>query len=251
MSKFTRMPQFIKDAYLTHCFPAAQPFGQAPAIIAGGAIRDVLNGVRVKDIDIFVSAENRHLYEGSIEFWQKLGRGPSKLFDRHYNALPWVPGSKKQTTIPHSATVGGSSIHLNGLSGTILFGAPPLVMSSTNNPSSSYQDNRKIVEVYEMAATGRDSQYPLNLIFTECDPVEYVTKYFDFGLCKTWYDGTFVHMHGDYTTDVNNKTITMVLPEPHVIACYGDMQTGIEAMQGHADRLQYKYPTHKIIMPSV
>lgn len=253
MSKFTRMPQYIKDAYRKNCMDANH--GGKNAIIAGGAIRDTLNGVWVKDIDIFVDARCASAYESVIGEWTLTGRGGSKLFDRYGDALLWQPSSTKTApsmSIPYGATQGAASVYMNNMNGMITFSAPGAVTIATMQQGDpGYLNNKRIVEVYEKYDTIDGITYPLNLIFTECPPVEYVTKYFDFGLCKTWYDGEFVHMHGDYTNDVNNKTITMVLPDEHIIACYGSVAEGVARMQDHVDRLRAKYPSHKVVMPSV
>lgn len=252
MSQFTRMPQFVKDAYQKYCHSANRG-GASSAIIAGGAVRDTLNGTWVKDIDIFVDAKYAHEFSQDINSWDKVGRGASKLFDSYGHSIPWAPKSHKPVvsmSIPYGATQGSTSVYMNNMNGTITFSSANVVATAKNS-SEDYLNNKRVVEVYEREDTLGGIRFPYNLIFTECSPVEYVTKYFDFGICKTWYDGTYVHMHGDYTNDVNNKTITMVLPDEHIIACYGSVAAGISAMESHAHRLQVKYPTHKVVMPSV
>ena len=253
MSKFTRMPQYIKDAYKKHCF-AANRGGATNAIIAGGAIRDTLNGVWVKDIDIFVDASCAARFEGIIDEWSMVGSRASKLFDRYGDAMLWQPTTPKSApsmSIPYGATQGSTSVYMNNKNGMITFSSLIANAATDIGEKDDYMNNNRVVEVYERYDTVDGITYPLNLIFTECPPVEYVTKYFDFGICKAWYDGTYVQMHGDYTNDVNNKTITMVLPEEHVIACYGSLAKGISSMQEHAERLRYKYPSHSVVMPSV
>lgn len=252
MSQFTRMPQYIKDAYQKYCHPANR-WNNSSAIIAGGAIRDTLNGAWVKDIDIFVDARYAHEFSGDIRHWDKVGRGQSKLFDYNGDPILWQPSTPKQAvsmSIPYGATSGATSVYMNNMNGTITFSSASIQMVAQQE-KHDYTNNRRIVEVYEKEENIGGINYPYNLIFTECPPVEYVTKYFDFGICKTWYDGTYVHMHGDYTNDVNNKTITMVLPTEHVIACYGSVQAGLDSMGEHAYRIQCKYPSHRIVMPSV
>lgn len=254
MSQFTRMPEFVKSSYRKYCMPANRG-GGSNAIIAGGAIRDTLNGVWVKDVDIFVDARFADTYQDMIGEWDLTGKRPSQLFDRYGDAMPWQPRGKKSApsmTVPYGSTPGGSSVYVSGMNGSITFSTTGSIqMSTAGQKDSGYQNNNRIVEVYEKYDSDNSIQATLNLIFTECPPVEYVTKYFDFGICKTWYDGQYVHMHGDYTNDVNNKTITMVLPDEHVIACYGSVASGLNAMADHAHRLQSKYPSHKIVMPSV
>lgn len=252
MSQFTRMPQYIKDAYQKHCHSVNRGH-RTGAIIAGGAIRDTLNGAWVKDIDIFVDAAYAYEFSGEIKSWDKVGRGQSKLFDYNGQTIPWQPSGSKPVmsmSIPYGATTGATSVYMNNMNGTITFSSASIHAAKPES-SEDYLNNRRVVEVYEKEENIGGICYPYNLIFTECPPVEYVTKYFDFGICKAWYDGTYVHMHGDYTNDVNNKTITMVLPPEHVIACYGSLQAGFDSMGEHAYRIQCKYPSHKVVMPSV
>lgn len=253
MSKHPQMPQFIKDAYQIYCAPAAPGVSSQP-IIAGGAIRDALNGAEIKDIDIFVNAKDAvALFDCEIEDWTKLGRGESKLFGAR--PLNWDPSLGLATptlgvTSPLSASSIGQSVYTSGMSGNITVSIPNILNLGTKaEADSSYTNNRKIVEVYEKY--DRKLNTLINLIIVEVDPKEYVTQYFDFGICKAWYDGSYVHMHGDYTTDVNNKTITMTLSNEHVIACYGTVEKGIAGMREHADRINWKYPGYRIVMPSV
>lgn len=253
MSKHPRMPQYLKEAYMKYCHHVNRG-GTPNAIIAGGAIRDTLNGSWVKDIDIFVNAAYAHEFQNMIEEWDHVGKRASKLFDRYGDAILWQP-SKKATTslsVPYGATQGSSSVYMNNMGGTVTFSSPNIAsMSTAKQSSDSYSSNNKVVEVYERIDRFGDAVAQLNLIFVEVPAVEYVTKYFDFGICKAWYDGSYVHMHGDFTNDVNNKTITMVLPPEHVIACYGSVKAGLEAMEDHACRIKSKYPGHTIVMPLV
>lgn len=245
MSSFPRLPQPIKQVFQDYC-------AHIPgAVIAGGAIRDTLNDKSIKDIDIFVGYDQAHKMTGKIDNWSRLGKGRSKLFDYDGDPTGYIPRSQQSKqqrfTVPFSHTTSGQSVHLGSLHGNIVVNPLNPQNAMQSESSNDYENNRKIVEVYERHChvTG----YLLNLIFTECDPVEYVTKYFDFGICKAWYDGEFVNMSGEYTTDVNNKTITMTLPEEHVIACYGSMQAGVDAMRDHGERIKYKYRDFKIVMP--
>lgn len=247
MSSFPRMPQPIKQVFQDFC-------SHIPgAIIAGGAIRDTLNDKRVKDIDIFVSYAQAHMMTGKITHWSRLGKGRSKLFDYDGDPIGYTPRSARSAstnrlTYQFSNTSHGQNVHLGSIQGTISKTAANMSINALKEESTNdYENNRKIVEVYERHCP--NTGYLLNLIFTECDPVEYVNRYFDFGICKAWYDGTFVNMSGEYTTDVNNKTITMTLPDEHVIACYGSLQAGVDAMRDHGDRIQQKYRDFKIVMP--
>lgn len=118
--------------------------------------------------------------------------------------------------------------------------------------NDQYAVSAMVDDVYELpaglSALGYDS-LPIQLIFLRCAPTEYVSDYFDFGICKTWYDGNHIHCHKDYLHDINNKAITMGLDDNTFKMAYPRRQYALAQMLGHALRIKSKYPDHQLSMP--
>lgn len=161
----------------------------APCIVAGGAIRDTLNGRAIKDVDVFMDSAYEQAFKRSVNYqqWRKLG---------------------KQDT--------------------------------------EYKLANVVKDVYE---TNYGYDWPVQVIFCSIDPEEYVTRYFDFGLCKAWYDGSHIHCHKDFVKDVNNKTITMCLDEKAMNRAYPNVEYALKHIKQHGERIRYKYPSFSLVMP--
>lgn len=235
MSQRPRMPQYIKNIFRQQC-------GMVPsAIIAGGAVRDTITGAYIKDVDIFVDKQYAHHYKQHIHDWTKLSRGASKLFGNDVDLGTWVTPAQASSTY--------QTIQYGNLQAAVKTSRSNQGFSFTGLESeqTSY-GSRMIAEVYERFDSAGN---PMNLIFTDCDPVEYVTKHFDFGLCKAWYDGNYIHQHGDFIHDLNNKLITLTLSNERLIELYGSVKAGTKAVQEHAYRIQAKHPSYTVVIPQV
>lgn len=184
MNAAARMPHSIK-----HILKEMQQI--APCIVAGGAVRDTLNGRYVKDVDIFMDSAHY------------------KTFTRQVSHGEWR-----------------------------LLGSDETEYRLANVVSKVFENTR-----------GYD--YPVQVVFTTTDPEEYVTRYFDFGICKAWYDGTRIHCHKDFVRDVNNKTITMCMDDKSLHRAYSNVPYALKHMQAHAQRIQQKYSSHRLVMPGV
>lgn len=99
-------------------------------------------------------------------------------------------------------------------------------------------NNNNIVTVFEMIK----SELKYNLIIVNIDPIDYVEEYFDFGICKTYCDGTKISFTKDFMSDVENKTFTLTARKLSV-ANFNHV------MSVHYEKLKHKYPNHKLIVP--
>lgn len=111
---------------------------------------------------------------------------------------------------------------------------------------TEYKLANVVDEVYE---TSFGYQWPVQVIFCSIDPEEYVTRYFDLGICKAWYDGTRIHCHKDFIKDVNNKTIAMCLDDKTLRRAYPNTAYAIKHIKAHANRIHAKYPSHAVVVP--
>ena len=87
---------------------------------------------------------------------------------------------------------------------------------------------------------------PVQIIVLKCDPEEYVTKCFDYGICKVWYDGQYTKFHNDFITDVNNKLITRVITDEKMAEMYSNRQWAVARMIEHGERIKRKYPAFEL-----
>ena len=90
--------------------------------------------------------------------------------------------------------------------------------------------NRFVTQIINLFKDGTDYQ----LISLKIDPVEYVKKYFDVGLCMAYCDGKRMRFTERFLTDANNKTITLC----------GDLnkEEYDYATKNHIPRIRNKYP---------
>jgi hypothetical protein len=80
------------------------------------------------------------------------------------------------------------------------------------------------------------------VIYTPIDPVQYVNKYFDVGLCKAYCDGKKIRYTPDFLRDVKEKTLSIVAQEM-------TQDQFNYTMDVHVDKLKWKYPNYDICIP--
>jgi hypothetical protein len=71
------------------------------------------------------------------------------------------------------------------------------------------------------------------IVILDKQPIEYVTKYFDVGICQCYFDGTRIHYTDNFITDAVNRTITIC----------GDLsyEEFHYCLNNHIPRIQWKY----------
>ncbi len=99
-------------------------------------------------------------------------------------------------------------------------------------------NNSSIITVFEMTK----NKLVYNLIMVNSDPIVYVNKHFDFGICKTWCDGKKITFTKEFMSDVEHKTLTYT--EGKV-----SNTKFVHAMHIHLTKLQSKYPQHSLVIP--
>jgi len=95
-----------------------------------------------------------------------------------------------------------------------------------------------INEIYEL----RTDCDIYQVIYTPVDPIEYVNKYFDVGLCKAYCDGKKIRYTPDFLRDVKEKTLSIVAQEM-------TQDQFNYTMDVHVDKLKEKYPHYTITVP--
>lgn len=180
-------------------------WGYKSAVIAGGVIRDMFLNKTPTDIDIFL--------------WDP--QAPNNL----------ERSNEKQRHITES--------HIHDISRTYLESElTPIAIFPQMTDSKHYRISPYVSQVWEVVQdqpTERESQF-YQFVFLNINPVEYVTKYFDIGICKTYCDGKRIHFTSDFLNDVNNQTLTI---------CGQDMTQRYfdRVVDDHLQRLREKFPT--------
>jgi len=188
------------------------------AIIAGGAVRDLLLNRPRKDIDIFV-------HESDAE--QSL-LSASLLQDMLKDHLPdQLPTSDLNPFMPKSQSMNMATQR-----------RAPIFRKCTSFTDDDIAANSVIVDVFG-GTTSRNVDF--DIIVTSCSPKTYVQEYFDIGLCKVFFDGKSWTCHSDFVDDYRNNTIT-------VCGAHMGAQEITRSVTGHAKRVQAKYPNLTIAL---
>lgn len=104
--------------------------------------------------------------------------------------------------------------------------------------SEDYSGKNHIGAVWEMQKHNK----LYNIIVVDIDPIEYVTKWFDIGLCKAYCDGTKIRFTADFMHDSRSKKLTIVSKNM-------DETEFWNMMCKHATKLRRKYPQHSLVVP--
>lgn len=120
--------------------------------------------------------------------------------------------------------------------------------------ASGYLTNRQLLQVIDKTPTGAPRPQALietQLVIVNGDPVDHVHKYFDFGICKAWYDGSYIRCHPEFVRDMTNRTITLTLTQKALHEMYGeemDVDDVVDAAKQHGKRIQSKYSSFDLIL---
>lgn len=147
------------------------------ATIAGGAVRDLVHGREIKDIDVFV--------EGSPN--------DSITLNKMRNKQHWIHQME-----PFWKTVLYDTDWLSAIKSKKYGKKDPLIDTVVNlyNPTYSY--------------SGKTPSIDIVFLLTNVD--DYIKRGFDFNLCKATFDGTKFSYTTSFMSDSKNKTITLCGP---------------------------------------
>ena len=177
------------------------------AIIAGGMLRDVYFDQPYRDIDIFIwDPRTQYKNNGGTEL---------PLLDMHaYEKL----------------------FSIIGLSGQILRNWVPGQGGDEGSMEGRDILTSGLTHVCDMMINGFHYQF----ITLHTNPVEYVMKYFDTGICKVYCDGEKIRYTNDFLKDAENKTITICgrMTEDEFIA----------TMERHIPKLISYYPSFTVMV---
>lgn len=168
-----------------------QSVGYQSAIIGGGAVRDAYLDRWPNDIDIFIW----NAYESSepvdSEYRAINEKSLAKLFD--------LTITEKQ-----EPDISDDPFNLNFDS--FFFDTDADSVTRLNNAAYTGRANH-VVSVWDVWMNLFETRY--QIIVLNKDPVEYVTKYFDIGLCMCYCDGIRMRYTDAFLTDATNKTLTV------------------------------------------
>lgn len=180
-----------------------QNFGFESAIIAGGYVRDHYFNQTPRDVDIFIQNPN---YSN-----EKVG----KLGD-HLQNMIW-------TAMKCSYDATGRNP------------APDKITKRYEKYKPNKDGSNRITHVYDVTK----NWIPFQVILTKIPPVEYVNKYFDFGICRCYCDGVKMRYTPAFMEDMHNRTLTLMsedMTEKEVTY----------ALNNHLPRLLWRFPNYTV-----
>jgi len=193
-----------------------QNAGHTTAIIAGGAIRDTYHDTLVSDIDIYIQHPSCIMSDEV-----KADCTPIQPFQHHEWYDYWSKITKLRS--PQARSFNNDQVRWS--------------YSQYEAPNDTNRNN-EILAVWDIFKGFNMYQ----IIFTSVNPIDYVNRRFDFGLCKAYCDGSRVHFTSDFMSDSMNKTITLVGED------LSDQQVQY-ALSDHLPKIHEKYPGYRLIVP--
>lgn len=156
------------------------------AIIAGGALRDTIIGNSIKDVDIFITCPTLDSNDDTFVNEEQL----IALFGITKGSDDWVKIVHDFRETKYDGS--DSSSEDNGYAG-----------------ESIGQSHNPILESFiTMIAEVMYNSVKYELIFVEDDPIDFVLRDFDIGLCKIFFDGDQLFVTDEFKYDLDNKQLT-------------------------------------------
>lgn len=81
-----------------------------------------------------------------------------------------------------------------------------------------------------------------NIIVVDMNPIEYVNRHFDIGLCKAYCDGKRIRLTSDFMHDSQFKHLTIVAEDM-------PQEEFNHMMDRHVENVKEKYPGYKLVIP--
>lgn len=190
--------------------------GYKSAVIAGGAVRDAFFNRYPNDIDIFVQAPHTSGENVLSEFEVLDEHSLTKLFQLTTDPAPYI------------------SSDLNNIFDLSIFGD----QDSVEKMGAVY-DGREghIHGVYSVYKADFETEY--QIVVLNKPTVEYVTRYFDVGLCMCYCDGQRMRYTHEFLTDATNKTLTIC----------GELTANeyYYTLDHHVEKLKRRFPDFTVV----
>lgn len=189
------------------------------AIIAGGAVRDLMMGEEIKDLDVFIGGNARdsitikkindrsHWIHSMRHFWR------NQLGDTNWEVRENISGGSCPKDDPDVD-----------------------IVISLFNPRYQWSSNM----IFGSQAL-HHSIPKIDLIFLLKPALAYMKENFDFNICKAMFDGDQFGLTNHFVTDINNRTITLTGPV--------DRQAVFYSVNTHLPRIKQKYPNFRPVVP--
>lgn len=227
-SRFARLPMAVAPAPAfdiekipqawRRLLQALQQNGAPEAVIAGGALRDLYNGRKVKDVDIFLC--HRFL--------------PRRLIKRAFETAGF--SIKEQVVVAGYGTT--MSTKFNKSAGTPFDTVKTKMHKDNYGQIFTVRETTSGAEAWTVISTPDNIEF--NIVFVKdtfarilkaqqsgMARMQLVTGKFDLGICQIAFDGQDVYATQAYHADVAAKTLTLVNTNDHAPA--------------HVRRVQAKY----------
>ena len=187
---------------------ALQGAGFTSAIIAGGFWRDIIHGIKPRDVDVFIvdpvlSTEDtkHHLTNDS----------DNDLLHISTKTLSNILGID-ENDVTTSA-----------------------INPDNDNPQAEYHLGIRQV----LTVTINDLEF--QIITTDGHTTDHIHEKFDIGLCRIYHDGDQLHMTDDFLRDAMNSTLTVFGDN------MSDLQYSY-TRSTHLPRFRAKYPNHRVVL---
>jgi len=81
-----------------------------------------------------------------------------------------------------------------------------------------------------------------NIVVLDMNPIEYVNRFFDIGICKTYSDGKRIRLTSDFMHDSQNHLLTIVSEDM-------SQREFNRMMNRHVEAVKNKYTGYKLVIP--
>jgi len=108
----------------------------------------------------------------------------------------------------------------------------------SDGDDGSCNEKEYINMVWEISSNG----VLYNIVIANIDPTEYVTRFFDVGLCKAYCDGVKIRLTSDFMYDSKHKKLTLVSEDM-------SQDEFNYMMDNHIRKLKIKYHGYSLVVP--
>jgi len=195
------------------------------AVIAGGALRDLIVEKPIKDVDIFISDMDMQadIDEKLNTLAETLGIKVLTEEDKPDRDFIRIDNDFKQ------------------IKNDILDRNVAVAMSKKASEYLDSDDQRSVYESFiNYIVTVKYNSVLYQLIFVEAPTRQYVYNDFDFGICKVFFDGNKLTVTEEFWYDLEHKQITFA----------GKFSTGqaIHTLFVHRENMVKKFPGWKVVI---